>query len=478
MRFAGVFLAVSIAVAVASMTGPAQQAAAQTENNTIRLAEAKKKAAPKAKTEPKGNAKKGDAKQGDTKQGKSEPRPAAYATMPRTERAALQYDLAWTGHYTGTIDGDFTERSVTAVRAFQTDRGFKLSGVLQPAERTALADSSTARQDRVGWQFVEDRETGAQLGVPTKLAPRQSKGKRGTHWQSAQGQVQIETWRIREPGTTIANVFEDQKREPQSRRLDYSLLRGDNFVLSGLQGLKKFYVRADVRDFEVRGITILYDQAVEGTMDSVAVVMASAFSPFSGTGLAELIGLPTRRKIEYGTGIVVSAAGYVISDRLLTEGCNVIEIAGHGDVNRVADHAGGGIALLRVFGGAGLTPAALVHEGATASNLTLVGIADPQMQAGLRTISTATARLNGDGIAPPPQLGFAGAAALDGRGRFYGMVTLKAPAFATDNLPDATVATVNEIRKFLDAQYVTPATGNAGVDAAKNSVVRVICVRR
>ena len=478
MRFAGALCAVSIAVAVASMTGPAQQAAAQSGDAAIRLAEAKKNAAPKAKADSKKDAtKKSPAKKGDAK---AEPRPAAYAKMPPAERAAIQYDLAWTGHYTGFIDGDFTDRAVAAVRAFQTERGFKSTGVLQPAERTALAASSKARQDRVGWQFVEDRETGAQLGLPTKLAPRQSKGKRGTHWASAQGQVQVETFRIREPGTTLSNVFEDQKREPQSRRLDDSLLRSDNFVLSGLQGLKKFYVRAEIRDFEVRGITILYDQATEGTMDSVAVVMASAFSPFSGTGLAELIGLTTRRKVEYGTGIVVSASGHVISDRLLTEGCNVLEIAGHGDANRVADHAGGGISLLRVFGGAALTPVALVHEGATASELTLVGIADPQAQAGSREVSAVAARLHGDGLAPAPQLGFAGAAALDGRGRFFGMVTLKTPAFAAGNggLPEATVAPVDEIRRFLDAQYVTPATGSAGIDAAKNSVVRVICVRR
>jgi hypothetical protein len=40
------------------------------------------------------------------------------------------------------------------------------------------------------------------------------------------------------------------------------------------------------------------------------------------------------------------------------------------------------------------------------------------------------------------------------------------------------VVPVDTIRKFLDAQYVTPATGDAGVDAVKASVVRVICVRR
>ena len=61
------------------------------------------------------------------------------------------------------------------------------------------------------------------------------------------------------------------------------------------------------------------------------------------------------------------------------------------------------------------------------------------------------------------------------------MVTLKAPVLASAgaaSVPAATVVPVAAIRQFLDSQYVTPATGSSGIDAAKASVVRVICVRR
>jgi hypothetical protein len=120
----------------------------------------------------------------------------------------------------------------------------------------------------------------------------------------------------------------------------------------------------------------------------------------------------------------------------------------------------------------------MVHEGARGSDLTLVGIADPQSQGGGRAVTTAAAKLNGE-LSPPPQLGFSGAAALDGQGRFFGMVTLKAAVMAGAAQPVAAgVVPVATIRRFLDGQYVTPATGAAGVEAAKKSVVRVICVRR
>ena len=64
---------------------------------------------------------------------------------------------------------------------------------------------------------------------------------------------------------------------------------------------------------------------------------SSAFAPFPGTGVMALIGPPSRSKIEYGTGIVVTAAGHVLTDRQLTEGCSVIQVAGHGDASRIAE---------------------------------------------------------------------------------------------------------------------------------------------
>src|SRR5205823_2570126 len=135
--------------------------------------------------------------------------------------------------------------------------------------------------------------------------------------------------------------------------------------------------------------------------------------------------------VDYGTGIIVSTGGHIITDRQVTDGCSVIQVSGHGDANEIEDDQDAGISLLRVFGTNGLVPAAIVHEGARPGDLTLVGIADPQNQGGARNVTTATVKLNGDGLATPPQLGFAGAAALDGQGRFFGMVSLKSPVVAS-----------------------------------------------
>jgi peptidoglycan hydrolase-like protein with peptidoglycan-binding domain len=489
MRFGGLTVSVAVSTAILLAAGlpalHAQTAPVRVTEETKKAAAKKaepKKAEPKKAESKKAEPKKDAAKKGDPKKGapkkNAQPSPGAYAGMPVAQRAAIQFDLNWTNHYTGPADGDFSERSVAAVKAFQQERGFRDTGVLTDGERDALATSAQNRRERTGWRMVEDRATGAQLGLPTRLATHESRVASGTRWQSAQGQFQIETFHIREPGATLATVFEDQKK-PLNRKIATSAMRNSSFVLTGMQGLKYFLMRAEMRDLEIRGVTVLYDQAIEGTTDYVALGVLSAFAPFPGTGVMALIGPPARSRIEYGSGIVVADDGHVVTDRKLTEGCDVLQVAGHGDASRIAEH--GNLALLRVFGASALTPAAIVHEGASASALTLVGIADPKAQGGARNVTTTISNFSDDRLEPAPQLGFAGAAAVDRQGRIFGMVTLKVPVLASAGAAtvlSAAVAPVGAIRTFLDRQHVMPATGRAGVDAVRASMVRVICVRR
>jgi peptidoglycan hydrolase-like protein with peptidoglycan-binding domain len=411
------------------------------------------------------------------------PAPARDASIPLAERIAIQFDLAWTGDYNGLVNGEFNDKTTAAIKTFQRDRKFKETGTLNPQERALLAAAAKAKAAQVGWSMVDDPVTGALIGLPTKQVPNKSQGRSGTRWASAQGQVQIETFKIREPGTTLAAVYEQQKKEPLTRRLEVSLLRPDFFILSGMQNLKRFYVRAEIKDGEVRGMTVLYDQAMEPIMDPVVVVMSSTFMPFPGVAGIAQIGAAPRRKVEYATGIVVSAAGHILTDRQVIEGCNVIVVGGYGDADRQAEDKNADLALLRVYGAPDLVPASFVAEAPKGPDLTLVGIADPQAQGGSGAISTVPAKLRGDTLEPAPQPGFSGAAALDPQGRFVGMVGLKTAVTATvgaaGSQPQAALVPAPIIRVFLQAQKLAPvAAGRGGLDAAKASLVRVICVRK
>jgi peptidoglycan hydrolase-like protein with peptidoglycan-binding domain len=412
----------------------------------------------------------------------AKPNPVAdsYAAIPEAERIAIQNDLIWTGDYNGTLSAEFGERAVAAVKAFQKKRGAKETGVLNQQERAALSAAAKPKQDAVGWRMLNDGVSGIRLGLPAKLVPQATGIAGGSRWASARGEVQIETFRIAAPGTTLQASFEQQQKVAE-RKVSYKLLRPDFFIVSGLQGLKKVYVRAAFKDGEVRGFIILYDQALEGTVDPVVIAMSSAFTAFP-SGVAA--GPPPRRKVEYGTGIVVGDGGHIVTTREVTDACQVITLAGLGAADLVAEDKAAHLALLRVYGRRDLNPLPLGNASAEAE-VTLVGIADPQSQAGGGAVSTAAARLVGQGSArvePTPVPGFAGAAALARDGRLAGLVALRpqvvaGPPAATAQsalIPTETIAT------FLRAHQVSaPAPAAAGgLEKAKGSAVRVICVRK
>jgi peptidoglycan hydrolase-like protein with peptidoglycan-binding domain len=221
--------------------------------------------------------------------------------MPQAERQAIQSDLAWVGEYNGAISGEVSERMVAAIKEFQKAKGGKQTGVLNPQERGALAETAKRRQENVGWKMVTEAGTGARLGIPTKLVPQQSSDANGARWSSSTGTVQIQLSRRKEANPTTAKLAEQEKKEPAGRKVEYTVVKPDFFVLSGMQGLKKFYVRGQYRGDEVRILTILYDQATEGTVEPVVIAMSSAFNPFPSG--AQIPGPPPRKTVEYGTGM-------------------------------------------------------------------------------------------------------------------------------------------------------------------------------
>jgi peptidoglycan hydrolase-like protein with peptidoglycan-binding domain len=392
--------------------------------------------------------------------------------MAQAERLALQSDLAWVGEYNGAITGEVSERMVNAIKEFQKSRGARQTGVLNPQERGALADTARRRQESVGWKIISDPGTGVRLGIPTKLVPQTTSDANGTKWNSPTGTVQIVLTRRKEAGPTTAKLAEQEKKA-NGRAVDYNVVKPDFFVLSGLQGLKKFYLRGTFKGDEVRILTILYDQAVENTVEPVVIAMSSAFAPFPGGPQA---GPPPRKTVEYGTGIVVAEDGSIVTDRQLVDSCVAIAIAGFGNADRIAEDKERDLALLRIYGARGLKPLNLAGSGGKTA-VDLIGIADPQGQGGGNAASSVKASVNGADLAPAPAIGFSGAAAMDADGKFVGLAQLKPVLVAGPaNAPSqAALVPADAVRDFLKANGVDAAGTSAD---AKASVVRVICVRK
>jgi len=200
--------------------------------------------------------------------------------MTEADRVALQSDLVWAGHYNGAIDGEVGDRTIAAIKAFQKSVRGKETGVLNPQEREVLRGVARKLQQSVGWTVITDPATGIRLGLPLKRAPRKIADAGLTAWNSPQDTIQIRLVDRREPGATMATLAEREKRATPDRKVTYATVKPDFFVLSGTQGLKKFYVRGVLRGEQFRALTVLYDQATEGTMEPVVIAMSSAFVPF------------------------------------------------------------------------------------------------------------------------------------------------------------------------------------------------------
>ena len=402
--------------------------------------------------------------------------------MAQAERLAIQSDLAWVGQYNGAITGEVSERMVAAIKEFQKARAASRPACSIRRSAACSPRPRRRRQENVGWKIVTDAGTGVRLGVPTKLVPQQSSDANGAKWSSPTGTIQILLARRKEANPTTAKLAEREKKEPAGRTVDYTVVKPDFFVLSGMQGLKKFYVRGTFKGDEVRILTILYDQATENTVEPVVIAMSSAFNPFP-TG-AQIAGPPPRKTVEYGTGVVVSEDGAIVADRQITDGCLAIAIAGFGNADRVAEDKEHDLALLRIYGARGLKPLGACRWRGEIRRRTHRHrrSAKPGRRRGREQRQGAVAQVGGGGdlaLSPAPALGFSGAAALDADGKFAGIALLKPVIVAGPaNAAPAAQAVLVPADTCANFSRPTASTAAGGSSDAKASVVRVICVRK
>jgi len=396
--------------------------------------------------------------------------------LAQTERLAIQSDLAWVDLYNGVINGDVSDRMITAIKAFQKDHGAaKVTGVLNPQERTALADAARKLQENAGWRITTDPVMGARLGLPLKLVPQVTSDANGSTWASSTGSIRISLARRKEASATTASLA-DVEKKAYARKADYSVVKPDFFVVSGAQGLKKFYVRGQVKGSEVRLLTVLYDQATEGTMRPVVIAMSSAFNAFPGPAQPAIALKP----VEYSTGIVVSSDGAILADRSAVTDCQAIVVPGFSNADRVGDDEASGLALLRIYGDGKLVPLAMAASTATSSDATINGIADPQNQNGghdITSVAISNAQATGTSPLLPLPPGFSGAAVTDSNGQFIAMVRTRPAMVAGPGAAagTATLITASTLRDFLQSRGIATTT-SAG--SAKASLLRLICIRK
>jgi hypothetical protein len=399
--------------------------------------------------------------------------PGAETGVPEAQRLAIQADLVWLFGYGEMGAEEINAHLLDQIKAFQRRNNDKDTGILTDQERAALAEAAKPKQAAVNWRVIDDAATGARLGVPEKLVPKAAAARTGSRWSSMGGQVIIETFRLRE--ASLAALFDQDKRMAR-REISASNLEPNSFVITGQQGLKKFVERAQSSGSDVRGVTMLYDQATEGTMAPIALAVADTFEGFPDPAAPPMAG--RRRGVDYGSAIIMTGTGDLVTTAQVTDECRAITIPGYGHAVRIAADKANDLALLRLYGVRGLAPMPFAEDASAATALTLLGIADPRSDGG-DEVTGSTAQRTDQGLDPVPGLGYSGAAAIDAQGRFAGMVTMKAPVVAgAVAIPQATLVPAAAVRAFLQSHRVAVNAGHEpSAGAGTQSVLRVICVR-
>ncbi len=398
----------------------------------------------------------------------------AYAAMPADERLAIQANLAWTGYYEGPPGGDFDdERIIDAVKLFQKANKDKETGILSDEERIHLAAAAEPAQRAVGWRWIDDPATGARFGLPEKLVSPLGASRTGSRWNSGHSQIEIDDLPAERSKLAGSVRCGKENTARAARRVEHA--QG---------GSVRHFRNAGAEEFRRSGPRRAAPKYAASPSSTIRRPRGSwrrwlSRWPTPSTDSQTRMPLCRRDKSARSNTVRRSScdqSGDLIAARQGTADCVAITVPGFGHAAPIADDKINDLTLLRLYGARNLVPAALADRS-QGDDLTLVGIADPAAQQGSGAVTKAAAHLDGQRIEPTPMFGFSGAAAIDARGRFAGMVEVKSLADTGTGLVtrQATLVPADVVRAFLTAHGITPALGH---DAIDQSVLRLICVRK
>lgn len=196
-----------------------------------------------------------------------------------------------------------------------------------------------------------------------------------------------------------------------------------------------------------------------------------------------------------GTGFRINAAGWIVTNAHVVEGCASVQVPAEGVATVVALDSGAYLALLRVAPGAAAASLAIrgrparLAETVVALGYPLTDILSGSVTATTGTVS-ALAGIEGDRrmiqISAPLQPGNSGGPILDDAGLVIGVATATLSRKAYDQAQNVNFAVAGvELLRFLDAQGVAyhlaeptgagPATLSDHAEAAAAATVSVRC---
>ena len=136
---------------------------------------------------------------------------------------------------------------------------------------------------RFGFRELTDAATGVALSVPAMLLGPSQSNARGTSWTSKDNRLKIATLIFR--NKTLASLHE-AIRVPPGRAVTQDISDAKSFRIRGHDGNgSTFYVQAEERNGEIRGLSITYEKSAGGELAAAVETIIRSFRGFpSSTG--------------------------------------------------------------------------------------------------------------------------------------------------------------------------------------------------
>lgn len=406
---------------------------------------------------------------------------AAAVAMGADAFASIQQDLIWTGDLNTLPSGEMGKRSYDAIRAFQKRINVKDTGIFTPQQREVLAQHAAKFTSAFGFDTLTER--GITIGYPAKVTTDRSEGRNGPHFatpKAAKNQATVDILSLPTAKESFEALFARLKTENPKRKVTYSLLRPDFFVVSGINEGMTFYIRFIRTDTDSKGFVVGWDPALSPRFDRVAIAMASSLKlagasdqagaqqgqpkpqpqPAAPSESPRPAGPPVplapgaAATTKTGIGIIVSSQGDILTYASVIAGCETVTLQGGGKAKVIGGDLNNDIALVRGPVPAGAQPLAW-RLPALAENeaVSLLSGAAP-----VATTVSALAGTNGDTRRVTLAAGAAGAL-IDGDGALAGLS-------AADGGPSALKGLF--VSAFLRANGAAPPS--QGGDPTKASV--------
>ncbi len=281
-----------------------------------------------------------------------------FAAKPESDRLVLQSTLILVGYYNGVIDGVFGKNTYDAITKYQAANRLNADGVLSPDDERQLLAAAAQVYGDLGFTDQTDSATGIQMLVPTKLLTAQRPADFGTHWENADGSVELETLVIPESKTPFARLLR-RLSQAGNRRVEYSFVRDSIFVLSGEVDDRKFYTMFVKDGGFSQGFSVSWTPAEDRIGRVVSAFLASvAKFPIAGhiatPGTGEQ---PHPQPLSSGSGFAISADGVIVTNAHVVEDCVSIDVNGFGSAKRIAVDESSDLAVIRLTGARATAPA-------------------------------------------------------------------------------------------------------------------------